>query len=126
MIGFRSRAALMLAAGMTALSGCAEKAETAPAATAANAAIGGDERNGDYLPAIDWMKLDPKSSQKKGDVEWGDISSVSAIDPNRVFVVTWGDKNAKGEIQNPNNPTHMVVVLDKDGNVIENWSQWDS
>lgn len=124
MIGLRSRTALVLASSLVVLSGCAERADSAPATAAASSVIGGDDRNGDYTPAIDWMKLD--KNQKKGDVEWGDISSVSAIDPNRVFVVTWGDKNAKGEIQNPSNPTHMVVVLDKDGNVTENWSQWDS
>jgi sugar lactone lactonase YvrE len=114
---------LLLGAGLGVASGCAEPAQTAEADPAPTS-VGGDERNGAYMPAIDWMKLD--KNMTKGDVEWGDISSVSAIDPNRVFVVTWGDKNAKGEIQNPTNPTHMIVVLDRDGNVIENWSQWDS
>jgi hypothetical protein len=115
--------ALVLAAGGAAVSGCADRADTAEA-TVANSVVGGDDRNGEYMPAIDWMKLD--TNHKKGDVEWGDISSVSALDPNRVFVVTWGDKNAAGQVQNASNPTHMVVVLDRDGNVIENWSQWDS
>ena len=123
MLALGSRTALVLVSSLAVLAACAEPADTAEA-TAANAVVGGDDRNGDYMPAIDWMKLD--ENHKPGDVEWGDISGVSAIDPNRVFVVTWGDKNAKGEVQNPANPTHMVVVLDRDGNVIENWSQWDS
>ena len=123
MIGPGSRTALVLAAGLAVLSGCAEPADTAEATAAASTVVGGDDRNGQYLPAIDWMKLDTNHDDE---VQWGDISGVSAIDPNRVFVVTWGDKNSRGEVQNASNPTHMVVVLDRDGNVIENWSQWDS
>jgi sugar lactone lactonase YvrE len=123
MIGLGSRTALTLAVGLAVLSGCAEQADTAEATAAANTVVGGDDRNGEYLPAINWMKLDENHDDQ---VQWGDISGVSALDPNRVFVVTWGDKNAAGQVQNASNPTHMIVVLDRDGNVIENWSQWDS
>jgi sugar lactone lactonase YvrE len=123
MIGRGPCSALLLAAVLAVFSGCNEQARTAEA-SGAGSVVGGDERNGEYTPAIAWMKLDQNHTE--GDVEWGDISGVSAIDPNRVFVVTWGDKNAAGQVQNPTNPTHMVVVLDRDGNVIENWSQWDS
>src|SRR4051794_34258255 len=99
MIDLRSRTALVLAAAVAVLSGCVGQADTQPAAAAmaVTTKVGGDDRNGEYLPAKDWMKLD--KNMTKGGVEWGDISGVSAIDPNRVFVVTWGDKNEKGEIQ---------------------------
>ena len=127
MIGLRSRTALVLAAGLAVFSGCAAPADSANATnTPANDVIGGDDRNGEYVP-VEWMKLD--KNMTKGDIEWGDHSGVSAIDPNRVFVVTWGDKNAKNEVQvadKVGGPTHMIVVLDRDGNVIENWSQWDT
>jgi hypothetical protein len=117
----------VLAAGVAVLSGCAaEEAGTAEATMAANGRIGGDDRNGEYIP-VDWMKPDP--AFHKDGVEWGSHSGVSAIDPNRVFIVTWGDMNAEGQVQSPTpagGPTHMVVVHDREGNMIENWSQWDS
>jgi hypothetical protein len=122
----RISTALVLA-GVAVLSGCAESAETAEMQTA-NQVVGGDDRNGQYLPN-EWMKDDP-ATHVNG-VQWGQHSDVSAIDPNRVYVVTWGDMDAEGQVVNANvirggGPTHMVVVLDAQGNVIENWSQWDT
>ncbi len=125
MIGLRSRTALVLAAGLAVLSGCAAPADTADAPVA-NTVIGGDDRNGEYVP-VNWMKLD--KNHVAGEVEWGQHSGVSAIDPNRVFVVTWGDMDKAGKVQVADpvgGPTHMIVVLDREGNVIENWSQWDT
>src|SRR5262245_46831992 len=123
MSAFRSWTAVVLAAGVAVISGCAESAETAETA-AVTTVIGGDDRTGEYVPAIGWMKDDP--AIHKDGVNWGSHSDVSAIDPDRVFVVTWGDNNADGTPNRPDNPTHMVVVLDRSGNMIENWSQWDS
>jgi hypothetical protein len=121
----RISTALVLAAGVAVLSGCAESAETAEMQTA-NTEVGGDDRNGEYVPQ-EWMKDDP--AIHVNGINWGSHSDVSAIDPNRVFVVTWGDVNAEGQVVNASRaggPTHMVVVLDREGNMIENWSQWDS
>jgi sugar lactone lactonase YvrE len=121
-------AVLALAAGLPALTGCMDRAATAQPA-AVTTVIGGDDRNGEYVPAIGWMKDDPATHQNG--ITWGSHSDVSAIDPNRVFVVTWGDMDPQGKVVNANlipggGPTHMIVVLDRDGNVIENWSQWDT
>src|SRR5688572_13749380 len=91
----RTCTAIVLAAGVAVLSGCAEQAETAEAA--ANTVVGGDDRNGEYLPNA-WMKDDP-ATHVNG-VNWGSHSDVSAIDPNRVFVVTWGDVDAEGQVVN--------------------------
>src|SRR5436190_1147779 len=88
MIGLRSSTAFMLVAGLTVLSGCAEKPEAAATTTMANTKIGGDDRNGEYVP-VAWMKNDP--AIHKNGIEWGQHSGVSAVDPNRVFDVTWGD-----------------------------------
>jgi sugar lactone lactonase YvrE len=113
--------ALVLAAGVAVLSACAESAETAEMA-ANGAVIGGDDRNGEYIPQ-EWMKDDP--AVHVNGINWGSHSDVSALDPNRVYVVTWGDTYPEGQTA-PANPTHMVVVVDAQGNMIENWSQWDS
>src|SRR5687767_9291380 len=126
MQALRTCAALAFTAGMVALSGCADQATAEP--QTANTEIGGDDRNGEYVPQ-EWMKNDP-ATHVNG-VNWGSHSDVSAIDPNRVFVVTWGDTDAEGQVVNANairggGPTHMVVVFDAQGNMIENWSQWDT
>jgi hypothetical protein len=39
-------------------------------------------------------------------------------------VISFGDRNAEG-LEVPGR-SHFVSVVDRDGNVIENWSQWDS
>ena len=80
--------ALVLAAFLTGCSGGDQAASMS-----GSMAVGGDGRNGEYIPAADWWKLAPNHDDTWG---WGDMGSVSAIDPDRVFGVTWGDKNDAG------------------------------
>jgi hypothetical protein len=80
----------VLAAGVAVLSGCVEPASTAEAA-AANTVVGGDDRNGPYEPVVGWWKAAPNHDETW---HWGSMGSVSAVDPDRVFAVTWGDRNA--------------------------------
>jgi hypothetical protein len=94
------------------ISGCADNAQSAQAPMTV---VGGDDRNGEYLP-VRWMKDNP--AVHVNGVNWGYHSDVSAVDPNRVFVATWGDMNADGQAVSAADPNHMVVVLDRDGNVI--------
>jgi len=104
------------------LAACAESGGS-DAADRRDRVVGGDDRNGEYVPAVDWLKSAPSHNDEWG---WGEISGVAAIDPDRVFVVTWGDMNVAREIRDASNPTHMLVVLNRNGEVVENWSQWDS
>jgi hypothetical protein len=101
------------------LSSCAEPATAEADAT--NAVVGGDDRNGPYDPAVGWWKAAPNHDETW---HWGSMGSVSAIDPNRVFAVTWGDRNDAGELRTP--ASNMVVVANRNGEIVEVWRQWDS
>ena len=61
-------------------------------------ALGGDDRNGEYVPVMDWWKLAPNHDATW---HWGQVSGVSAIAPDRVFAVHWGDMNDQGELREP-------------------------
>lgn len=84
-------------------------------------AVGGDDRNGEYMPVRDWWKPTPNHDSIW---HWGDMGGVSALDPDRVFAVTWGDKNDGGELQTLT--SDMVVVANRDGEIIDQWTRWDS
>ena len=111
--------ALVLAA-CAALSACMSE-NGAQSAGDGMMAVGGDDRNGDYMPVRDWWKPAPNHDSIW---HWGDMGGVSALDPDRIFAVTWGDKNDEGELQTPT--SNMVVVANRDGEIIEQWTQWDS
>ena len=68
----RTCAAIVLAAGVAVLSGCADQASTAEAQTA-NTRIGGDDRNGEYIPQ-EWMKND--AAIHVNGINWGSHSDV--------------------------------------------------
>ena len=103
-----------------ALSACMSENSAQPAGSGMMA-VGGDDRNGEYMPVRDWWKPAPNHDSIW---HWGDMGGVSALDPDRVFAVTWGDKNDEGELQTPT--SNMVVVANRDGEIIEQWTQWDS
>ena len=55
---------------------------------------------------------------------WGSVSGVAADTPDRIIVAIWGDQHPeRGE--RPDGSNYLVVV-NGDGDIIENWSQWDS
>ncbi|MSO57188.1 MAG: hypothetical protein EXQ55_09770 [Acidobacteria bacterium] len=91
---------------------------------------GGEEETGPYDVVPNWPKPLPTH-----DAEWGfgGVAGVFAETPDRVFVLTRGDMPRKL----PTSPTpgctgcgprkqNFVVVLNRNGEMIENWSQWDS
>ena len=47
-----------------------------------------------------------------------------ADNPNRIIVGFRGDRNADGE-ERPNS-SNFIVVVDANGNITENWTQWDT
>ncbi len=84
-------------------------------------ALGGDDRNGEYVPVMDWWKLAPNHDATW---HWGQVSGVSVIDPDRVFAVHWGDMNDQGELREPR--SNAIVVANRNGEITEVWTQWDS
>ena len=136
----RIRSSLVLLA-LAAASACGGESEAAPASRLAGAAAtkGGDDRNGPYDVVPGWWKAAPEHDSIW---TWGSASGVWADTPDRVFVVMWGDeRRANRRIQTPGqgqgqgqpgrqNPNesqrNFLLVVDRNGNITENWSQWDS
>ena len=108
--------ALVLA---TLLPGCVGENQAEPASGTVRK--GGDNRNGEYVAAANWWKPAPDHTDGWS---WGLISGVVADNPNRIIVASRSDRNAEGE-ERPNSSNHIVVV-DGNGNITENWTQWDT
>ena len=119
--------ALFAAVGVVALSGCGGENEGATAQRVAQK--GGDERTGEYDAVPGWWKSAPEHDETW---TWGQGGAIAADTPDRIIVGLWGDRErpsvygaSGGSAARPNR-TNFIVVVDGDGNVIENWSQWDS
>jgi hypothetical protein len=113
---------LVLAAQLAVLTSCSEGGEAAPgAAAAAGAMVGGDDRSGEYEGVANWWKPAPSHDSIW---HWGQVSGVAADTPDRILAVTWGDMNAAGEVRQP--ASNMIVAADRNGNITEVWTQWDS
>ncbi len=82
---------------------------------------GGDDRTGPYEVVEGWWKAAPDHTEEWG---WGSVSGVAVDTPDRIIVAVWGDQNAQRQ-ERPGS-TNYLVVVDRNGNVVENWSQWDS
>lgn len=82
---------------------------------------GGDDRTGPYQVVEGWWKAAPDHTDGW---DWGSVSGVAADTPDRIIVAIWGDENAQGE-DRPGGSNYLVVV-NSNGDIIENWSQWDS
>src|SRR5688500_13865179 len=131
--------AVVLAAGMAVLSGCAMESE----AEAADPVMkkGGDNRTGHYVSApADWWKPAP-DHLKDTTWTWGQASGVVADRPDRILVGFTGDRRkaalggggafaqgggGRGGGGNRALARNLVVAVDGDGNMIENWTQWDT
>ena len=116
------RAGVTLAA-IAALAACGGADPGTPLADAADAtpAKGGDDRTGPYQVVEGWWQPAPDHT---GEWTWGSVSGVAVDTPDRIIVAAWGDQDAEGR-ERPGS-TNYLVVLDGEGNMIENWSQWDS
>jgi sugar lactone lactonase YvrE len=82
---------------------------------------GGDERTGAYEAVAGWWKPAPDHVEPW---TWGEVSGVAVDNPDRIIVAIWGDRDAQGR-ERPDG-TNYLVVVDRDGNIIERWTQWDS
>lgn len=84
---------------------------------------GGDDRNGPYDVIPGWWKPAPDHDETW---TWGSAAGVWPDTPDRVLVVMWGDQRRNSPRGEGNElQRNFMVVVDRDGNIIENWSQWD-
>jgi len=116
----RTAVALWLAMGLAA---CAGEVAPAPAESEAPrvVATGGDGRAGDYEAVAGWWK---PAADHDDTWTWGEVSGVAVDTPDRIIVAVWGDRSADGTEREGS--SNYLVVVDRDGRVVENWSQWDS
>ena len=84
---------------------------------------GGDDRSGPYDVIPGWWKPAPDHDAMW---TWGSAAGVWPDTPDRIFVVMWGDQRRQPLPGDDNErQRNFLVVVDRDGNIIENWSQWD-
>jgi len=108
----------LLLAGLVVLPGCAAENGTADIAESPK---GGDERNGAYDAPSDWWKPHPEAD---AGYTYAQVSGVVADNPDRIIVGIRGDRTPEGE-ERPNSSNYIVVV-DRNGDVTERWTQWDT
>ena len=82
---------------------------------------GGDERNGPYDAVAGWWKPAPEHDDTW---TWGEVSGVAADTPDRIIVAVWGDRDRQNR-ERPNG-TNYLVIVNRNGDIIERWQQWDS
>lgn len=113
----RARRLMLLAVAGT-LAACASDTQTSSDGPIVK---GGDDRTGEYIAVENWWKPAPDHDDVWG---WGQVSGVAADNPDRIIVGIWGDRDAQN--QERVGSSNYLVVVDRDGNITENWSQWDS
>jgi len=109
---------LMLLALVSTVSACASETERSPGEPITK---GGDDRTGEYDAVEGWWKPAPDHDDVWG---WGQVSGVAVDNPDRIIVGVWGDRDAQNRERAGS--SNYLVVVDGDGNITENWSQWDS
>ena len=112
----------VLLVGTLILSGCMSESGTSPSRF--GIAKGGDDRNGPYDVIPGWWK---PASDHNETWTWGSAAGVWPDTPDRVLVVMWGDERREPQMGEVNElQRNFLVAVDRDGNITENWSQWDS
>jgi peptidylamidoglycolate lyase len=123
---------IVLATATTAaVGGCAtdDQAAPAPDKRAGNADFvttkGGDDRTGPYDVVPGWWKQAPNHDEEWS---WGQVAGVAVDNPNRILVVTRGDwpRDRSAPRNDRLRRTNFIVAADKNGNIVEQWTQWDS
>ena len=109
---------LTLFAVVAAFAGCGPGAEPSSDGPIVK---GGDDRTGEYNAVENWWKPAPDHDDVWG---WGQVSGVAVDNPDRIIVGIWGDRDAQNRERVGS--SNYLVVVDRDGNITENWSQWDS
>ena len=113
---------VLVACGLALLPACsADSSGDATEAAAGPVVKGGDDRTGEYDPVPGWWKPAPDHVEPWG---WGQVSGMAVDSPDRIIVGIWGDRDAQGNEREGS--TNYVVAVDRDGNITENWSRWDS
>ncbi len=115
----KSRSAASFVALFLSLGACADR--DAAATGSATVVKGGDERTGAYEPVPGWWKPAPDHVDPW---TWGEVSGVAVDNPDRIIVAVWGDRDADGNQREGS--SNYLVVVNRNGEIIENWSQWDS
>ncbi|MYI22089.1 MAG: hypothetical protein F4043_05105, partial [Gammaproteobacteria bacterium] len=114
-------------AWLAALTGCGPVPEASSATEDVGSPKGGDDRTGHYQVVEGWWKA---AASHDEDWTWGRVAGVAVDNPDRIIVVTRGDLPVDFDDGRPwaeqARPGNFIVVVDRDGNIIENWSQWDS
>ena len=108
------------------LSACASDDQAEPAQASEGSIIkGGDDRTGPYDAVEGWWKQAPDHDDEWS---WGQVCGVAVDNSDRIIVVTRGDWPA--DRSQPRDDrlrrTNFIVVADGNGNIVEQWSQWDS
>jgi peptidylamidoglycolate lyase len=118
--GMRGRLVLVLAAGLAVLPGCAR--EDASAEVADGPIVkGGTDVNGEYTGVDNWWRAHPDSA---AGYTFGQVSGVVADSPDRILVGIRGERTPEGE-EKPND-SYYIVALNRNGEIVERWTQWDS
>ena len=106
------------------LHGCVGENQ-ASAGNMAGVVKGGDDRTGGYDVVEGWWKTAPNHDDEWG---WGDVAGVAVDNADRIIAIARGDRpsdpaeRGSGRIRS----TNFIVVADGNGNIVEQWTQWDS
>ena len=114
--------ALVLAAELAILPACTGEDQVAPQSGSHGPVVkGGDDRTGEYEAVKDWWKPARDHDEQW---TWGQVSGVAVDTPDRILVAIWGDRDQQGREREGS--TNYLVAVDRNGNIVENWTQWDS
>lgn len=114
--------ALVLAAELAILPACTGEDQVAPQSGSHGPVVkGGDDRTGEYEAVKDWWKPARDHDEQW---TWGQVSGVAVDTPDRILVAIWGDRDRQGREREGG--TNYLVAVDRNGNIVENWTQWDS
>ena len=117
----------MAIAVLASFAGCGPAPDVSLAAEDMESPRGGDDRTGHYEVVEGWWKA---AASHDEEWTWGRVAGVAVDNPDRIIVVTRGDLPVDFDDDRPwaeqARPGNFIVVVDRDGNIIENWSQWDS
>ena len=106
---------------VAAMFACAGEDQPSPQGTVTK---GGDERTGQYDVVENWWKSAPNHDDTWS---WGLVAGVAVDTPDRIIAVTWGDANGEeAPFQRGSRRSNFIVAADRNGNIVEQWSQWDS
>ena len=108
------------------LPACSDESQAAPRSGSREAITkGADERTGAYDVVPGWWKEVPNHDDEW---MWGNVAGVAVDNADRIIVIARGDFPADQSVprRGRTRSTNFIVVADRNGNIVEQWSQWDS